>query len=308
MKPAERHYLSRGACVFIAACALFAATGCETAAGKKERAMMMQQIASIEDRVGFIYNNARAQADVAANLAMLQDSMVTLRGQIEELNARSEMLGGKIDESRKSIAFSDVTEGLKAANIRLEKISERLNGLNVELMAYISLMEKKHGVTKSSHRRAVESLMENGGVPGRALSPGGGAAGAQREKPPEPGELYQNSYNHYLKGDYGRAIEGFSLYLDNYPGTSISDNAAFWIAESHYAMKDYENAVKAYDSLVDKYPASNKAPSSLMKSATALSKLGDEQGERKRLRMIIERYPASNEAITASERLDKDNE
>ncbi|HHF42632.1 MAG TPA: tetratricopeptide repeat protein, partial [Candidatus Aminicenantes bacterium] len=67
------------------------------------------------------------------------------------------------------------------------------------------------------------------------------------EKPPlppdlSPQEIFNMAREDYLKGHYDLAIEGFRIYLANFPESPLADNASYWIGESLFSQGKYEEA------------------------------------------------------------------
>jgi tol-pal system protein YbgF len=281
-------------------------SGCESS-GKKD--LMRMQIDAIEEKVGFMYNNTKAQADMAANLDQLQDSITALTGQIEELNERTQMLSGRIENVERGASSRRVGESVKSANIRLEKISESLQNLSVNVYAFINLMEKNRRISKRSHRKEVLVVINSGQLnqsapTGKREDPKETNNNSTKQEIQNPEEQYQLSYGLYLQGEYDKAISGFREYLSSYPKTNLSDNASYWIGEALYGKADYSGAYKSFDEMAANFPESNKAPSALLKSASSLVQLDKNEEAVDRYNLIIERYPTSGEAIIATERLE----
>ena len=306
-------YNSIAARALVTALAVAALPSCNTT-NKQEAALMQRQLTRIDERVSFLYRNTKAQADLAANVEELRQSVLTMRGQIEEFNGRSQMLMERMDKIERSI--NDVSGNLKndtvemnaAMSDRLDKLKDEVVKLSLETRAFIQLVEKRNGITWESHRRALEAISKAEGVkaPASTRQP---AAAIPDQTPQKlaPEELYKRSYSAYLGGDFEGAIKGFGEYLRLYPKTELSDNAAYWMGESYYSMKDYDRAATAFDDMASGYPDSNKAPAALLKSAMALTELGASDPALDRLKKILDKYPTSNEAIQASEKLSSMN-
>ena len=89
---------------------------------------------------------------------------------------------------------------------------------------------------------------------------------------PAPRELYSQAYADYARGNYDLAIQGFTEYIRNYPGTDFTDNAQYWIGECLYGKKLYNEAVEAWNVLFRDYPSSDKLPDARVKKGMALEK------------------------------------
>ena len=118
------------------------------------------------------------------------------------------------------------------------------------------------------------------------------------------GNLYNDAYQTFQRGDMDGARRKFEAFLKQYPNTELSDNAQFWIGETYYQKKDFEKAILEYEKVIAKYPEGDKVSSALFKQALAFSDLGDKTNARNLLRRVIERYPQSDQAEMAKKRLE----
>lgn len=275
-----------------------------------EKAAMQGQLARIDARVEMIARGAKAQAELATNLGELRNSVMTMTGQVEEFNERARQLtSGMVKMERaftemSSVYRSEALERSAAIDMTLGKLKGELTQLSLETRAFIKLMEKKGGVTSRAHHAAVEKLRkkeEREAAKDSVTPPVERVSGVIA--PTEPDNLYQDSYNFYLKGEYESALAGFTNYLAQYPSTSLSDNAAFWIGEAYFSMGQFGKSAIAFDQAAKTYPNSVKAPASLLRAADSYKARGDIAASTSRLRKIIDQYPTSNEAIRASDRL-----
>ena len=281
-----------------------------------EKAAMQGQLARIDARVEMISRGAKAQAELATSLGDLRGSVMTMTGQVEEFNERARQLtSGMVKMERaftemSSVYRSEALERSAATDMTLGQLTGELAQLSLETRAFIKLMEKKNGVTSRSHKKAVDALRREEGKASSnsvATRPSGKKVPATIP-PTEPDNLYQDSYNLYLKGEYEAAVAGFKNYLVSYPITSLSDNAAFWIGESYFSMNQFGKAAIAFDKAAKKYPNSIKAPAALLRAADSYVARDDKGASVSRLRQIIDLYPTSNEAIRASDRLSASGE
>lgn len=120
---------------------------------------------------------------------------------------------------------------------------------------------------------------------------------------PAPRELYSQAYADYARGNYDLAIQGFTEYLKNYPGTDFTDNAQYWIGECLYGKKQYEDAIDAWNVLFRDYASSDKLPDARVKKGMALERLGRRSQALVEYRYVVDRYPSSQAARIARERL-----
>ena len=139
---------------------------------------------------------------------------------------------------------------------------------------------------------------------GGATAPGSARRAATPSTPaPAPRELYSQAYADFARGNYDLAIQGFSEYIRNYPGTDFTDNAQYWIGECLYGKKLYAEAIEAWNVLFRDYPSSDKLPDARVKKGMALEKLGRRSQALIEYRYVVDRFPNTQAARIARERL-----
>lgn len=125
--------------------------------------------------------------------------------------------------------------------------------------------------------------------------------------PPRPlpsGEVvYREAWNHYVQGDYDRALRRFRTYLTFFPRTSLVPFAQYWLGEAHYSKREYVQAIREFDRLIGQHPGSSKVPSAMLKKGYALLELQETQQARTVLGKLIRKFPDSSEARLAQSAL-----
>jgi tol-pal system protein YbgF len=119
----------------------------------------------------------------------------------------------------------------------------------------------------------------------------------------DPQAMYQAAYGDYLKHSYDLAVMGFQQYLQAFPDTELSDNAAYWVGECYFGQGKFEQAIQQFDLLQERFPRSDKTASAWLKKGYALLELGQRQAGVAQLRKVIKDYPGSDEANLARQRL-----
>jgi tol-pal system protein YbgF len=131
-------------------------------------------------------------------------------------------------------------------------------------------------------------------IPGRTPGQSGGLL---------PTEAYNLAYNDYIKGNYDLALIGFQNYLTQFPDSSLSPDAQYWIGQVYYTRHDYEKAIRAFDLVLQKYPKSEGVAKSLLQKGLSYIELGDKAQAKAVLRRVVQDYPFSDEAKLAKNRL-----
>jgi tol-pal system protein YbgF len=113
----------------------------------------------------------------------------------------------------------------------------------------------------------------------------------------DPEELYRNSYEFVLSGDYKTAEAGFRSYIDRFPSANRVPDANFWLGESLAAQKRHREAAEVFLATSRQYPESKKAADTLLKLGISLSALKQREVACATLREVGSRYPKSSDAL-----------
>lgn len=113
----------------------------------------------------------------------------------------------------------------------------------------------------------------------------------------DPEELYRNSYEFILSGDYGTAEEGFRSHIDRFPSDQKAADAHFWLGEALLGQKKYRDAAEVFLAASKQYPSSKKAPDMLLKLGVSLVGLDQKDVACATFAEISKRYPNSSGAL-----------
>lgn len=141
-------------------------------------------------------------------------------------------------------------------------------------------------------------------IPNQAAAPnrtaGEKPAGTQMAALPatdDPEELYRNSYEFILSGDYGTAEEGFRNHISRFPSDAKAADAHFWLGEALLGQKKYRDAAETFLSANKEYPSSKKAPDMLLKLGVSLVGLDQKDVACATFSEIGKRYPDISGAL-----------
>jgi tol-pal system protein YbgF len=113
----------------------------------------------------------------------------------------------------------------------------------------------------------------------------------------DPEELYRNSYEFILSGDYGTAEEGFRNHISRFPSDPKAADAHFWLGEALLGQKKYRDAAETFLSANKEYPSSKKAPDMLLKLGVSLVGLDQKDVACATFSEIGKRYPGISGAL-----------
>lgn len=178
---------------------------------------------------------------------------------------------------------ADMQVELKALSGQIQALQSRLEETNMRL-------EQLSQQAAAAAQELRSSRVETPGAPANTAAA-------------DPQAMYQAAYGDYLKHNYDIAILGFQQYLQSFPDTELSDNAAYWIGECYFGQGKFQPAIDQFDALQQRYPRSDKTASAWLKKGYALLELSQKQAGIAQLRKVIKDYPGSDEANLARQRL-----
>jgi tol-pal system protein YbgF len=235
--------------------------------------------------VGFMATGCVAVADFTA----LRDEVFLVKVDNRKLKETEEGLRKRLEEQERA---------LKAAEIRQQGLEEQIRVLEAQSRRLEALTARPED-TEVKPPAKIPSLEITASRPA-VTPPSPPPAGSSSLSPTA---AYNQAYNDYLQGNYDLAVAGFEAFLSQFPGTSLTAHAQYWIGEAYFNKKEYLNALNAYDRVLADYPTSDKAAGALYKTGAAYAELEDKAKARVFLKRVIEEHPQSEEANLAKQRL-----
>ncbi|MCL2760372.1 MAG: tol-pal system protein YbgF [Desulfuromonadales bacterium] len=120
-----------------------------------------------------------------------------------------------------------------------------------------------------------------------------------------PESLFQQGINTMQAGSNAKARDIFAEFLKQYPGSPLTADVHYAIADSWYNDKNMDQAILEYQTVIKNFPKSPKVPSAMLKQATAFNAIGDSKSAKFLLKEIIDKHQKSGEAVKAKEMLSK---
>jgi tol-pal system protein YbgF len=119
------------------------------------------------------------------------------------------------------------------------------------------------------------------------------------------GAAYTKAIGLFKAGKYPEAIESFTAYLKEYPGSVYAANAHYWIGECHYSRAEYAGALDAFRMVIENYPAGNKVPDAMLKAGYAFRAMNQPDSATSILETLVQKYPESAAAAKARTKLNR---
>jgi len=110
-------------------------------------------------------------------------------------------------------------------------------------------------------------------------------------------ELYRNSYEFILSGDYATAEAGFRDLIARYPEGEHAADAHFWLGEALLAQEKPREAAEIFLSASRDFPQARKAPDTLFKLGTSMAAMGQRDVACATFSEVLQRYPQTTDAL-----------
>lgn len=114
---------------------------------------------------------------------------------------------------------------------------------------------------------------------------------------------YQNAVDLILKQrDYTGAITAFKQFQVDFPDSTFSSNAHYWLGQLYFAKKQDKDAVKSFAAVVS-YKESSKRADALVKLGDISARNNNSDQAKKYYQQVISEYPGSASAKVAATHL-----
>lgn len=110
-------------------------------------------------------------------------------------------------------------------------------------------------------------------------------------------ELYRNSYQSILSGDYAAAEGGFRDYIARFPKDTKIADSNYWLGEALLGQKKYRDAAEVFLAASKSYPKSKKGPDMLLKLGVSLVGLNQKDVACATFLEVGKRYPDASDAL-----------
>ncbi|MBV8404351.1 MAG: tol-pal system protein YbgF [Gammaproteobacteria bacterium] len=237
--------------------------GCASTPADKDPTQL--RLNDLETRVARMERIAANEVQVSQSLDEVQANLRQLRGQVEELEHTNDAL-----RKQQRDLFGDLERRLNAG-----------------------------GAAAGSAGGAAATT----GAAAVGAAAGADAAAGSNAPSPTEQAVYGQAFDALKAGSYSVAITGFKDFLHNYPGSSLADNAQYWLGESYYVSHDYDSAAGAFRTVLKKWPDSRKAPDAMLKLGYTQLEQKQYPAARATLDEVTKKYPGTDAARLAAERL-----
>ena len=197
--------------------------------------LLNEKVTRIEKDLSALQRKVYQQKETPILLPAETNTPVT--GNLEDLYSRV---------SAQDQVVRDLTAKMEQIEFSQKQLEDRLNQINADIDVRFNMIETK----KTQNTPSKETPSKTGDK-----------------------EAYDAAYNLMKKGEYKKAEEAFTLFMKEYPNSSLIGNANYWLGETYYARGLFEQAVGIFADGFTKYKKNSKAADNLLKLGLTMKSL-----------------------------------
>ncbi len=118
-----------------------------------------------------------------------------------------------------------------------------------------------------------------------------------------PAEVFNMAYSDYRNGNFELAIDGFKMYIEQFPESPLVDDSLYWIGECYFSQKKHEEAINQFNELILNYPRGDKIPAAYLKKGLSLVELGKKEEALSVFKLLVSKFPLEEETKIAQQKI-----
>ncbi len=189
------------------------------------------------------------------------------------LNGMVEQNGFKLDKNQ------------QAVQQKLDELEMRLAVIETKL----GIDPKKYAPVKNQTSQTTAALI----VPEKPKEP------VKAADPSDPKDLFRQGVKLIKDNENVEGRKLMAIFLKQYKGGRLADDAQYWIGKSYFQQKNYHHAVMEFQKIGDKYPQGDMVDESLFMMGECLRKLGLKSDAKPFYQELVEKFPNSKLAPKA---------
>jgi tol-pal system protein YbgF len=218
-----------------------------------------------------------------------EEASLDTRHLLEKLERTSTLLREQIEQTRSTTQRRD-----KDLSIRVKALESRIDN--------VIHQPRSVGVEVTTPQSTNPSLNHQETQTETSVAPGSFSREAKVEN---EASAFRSAYKVFLNGNYDRASVEFQRFIKNYPSTTLTPQAYYYLGESFYVQKQYDPAKQALQQVVSNYPSSKYRSHALYKLGHIMLETDERAKAQELWNKIIQDYPDSPESTQAKEQLKK---
>ena len=121
----------------------------------------------------------------------------------------------------------------------------------------------------------------------------------------KPSHAFHFAYQDYLKGHYGLALSGFQQFIADFPESSMTPQAYYYLGECYEQQGNLKEVERVLITILEAHSTSRQVPAALFKLGNVMAKVGDSYMAKVYWNKLIKDFRESPEAKLASSRINR---
>lgn len=198
-------------------------------------------------------------AETDAQIAALNERLTDLEQTLTKMNGQNEAV---------TFELSKATRAATEQKARADALEQRL----------------------ASVEKALADLQANAAQVA-AAAPVAGAVPPPPAPPADPAVAFKQAKDLLLAGDYANAEQAFSVFVTNYPESTRTAEARYWLGETQFVREAYSDAAGNYIGAIRGWPQTTWASDATLKLARSMVALKKTTEACRTLDELTRRYP-----------------
>jgi tol-pal system protein YbgF len=239
-----------------------------------------------------------------AEIRMLQEQQQQLQGLLGTLQETLKTVTTKLDDqstaTRKAMADQTLATTNIGDNVRM--LREKTDETNVRISTMAQELEALRQTVASQPGLPAVTTPPVTGAP----APAGG--GTQPGPPPSssvpagmsPQRMYETSYDDYTAGRFPIAIDGFRMFVQQFPRLPQAANAVYNIGMSYYNVNKWNEARDAFLKVINEYPDAQGTtlPDAYYKLGQTYERLNQVENAKKAYEAAVQKFPGNPSTLS----------
>lgn len=241
-----------------------------------------------------------ALAGTKEELMRLQSDVLALQNQIREfeksLNEKTEGLKSLVEQLNDQVAKSNLILGKLSTTLENQASGVRSSDqvLLQEIRSLSGKIDDANTRISAMAQQLAELKVQAKPIQGSTM---GGAASEE--------SIYNQAFDDLVQENFDLAIQGFTAYLNSFPGGEKAASAQYNIGEAYYRQNKLPQAITAFTRVINDYPGADKTATALFRRAKAELAMQETKNAIADFKEVVDKYPETSEAGLAKGELQK---
>ncbi|MGX9415816.1 tol-pal system protein YbgF [Vibrio sp. RC27] len=241
-------------------------------------------------------------------LACAANSAFAAPAPVSDLNGNSTILPSVSGTSSNKSRVERLIESRNQMQLQMQ---QQLEQMTMELQELRGIVERNSYDIEQTIQRQRELFIEVDSIRTQAKNTPSAASGSESTASTEgtysenvdEQAAYQNAVDLILKKrDYSGAIDAFNQFRQQFPNSSFTPNAHYWLGQLYFAKKQYNDAQTNFASVVN-FESSSKRADALVKLGDIEKQNNNSAAATRYYQQVVSEYPSSKSADEAKQKL-----